>query len=82
MAHFFARIRGNRGDATRLGSQHSGMTADVNGWNNGVTVKARFDPNLGDVFTLYATGGSNGRTKRVKLGDVIAGDFHPHYDQD
>lgn len=66
MAQFRAVIRGQRGEASRLGSKSSGIVAHVDGWNAGVTVHAEVDMQGRDVFTVYRTAGSNGyRTRRV-----------------
>lgn len=57
MANFRSTIRGTRGEASRLGSKSSGMVANVNGWNAGVTVRAYHDAGV-DVFEIRQTGGS------------------------
>lgn len=33
MAHFYGRIQGNRGEATRCGSKNSGINATVESWS-------------------------------------------------
>jgi hypothetical protein len=59
MAQFRAVIKGQRGEASRLGGKNSGIQAVVNGWNIGVEVWATFDKDTGEnVFTIYKTGGS------------------------
>ena len=63
MAQFLASIRGQRGEVTRLGSKVSGVTARINGWNSGVTVRAAHVDGK-DVFHVYRTGGSNGAEVR------------------
>lgn len=61
MAHFRASIKGQRGEASRLGSKKTGIQATINGWNNGIRVVGEHDENTGeDRFTVYFTGGSNG----------------------
>lgn len=61
MAHFRATIQGNRGVASRLGSEGSGITAVINGWDSGIIVEGWYDKKLGiDVFCVTKTGGSNG----------------------
>ena len=59
MAQFRAIIQGNRNSVSRLGGKNSGIIADVNGWNLGVTVIGHLDQNGQDVFDIYRTGGSN-----------------------
>lgn len=61
MAQFRAIIRGQRGEASRLGSKKGGIIATVNGWNNGVTVVGTHDEKTGeDRFVVSVNGGSNG----------------------
>ena len=58
MAQFRAIIRGQRGEASRLGSKQSGIVAHVDGWHTGATV--RIDHVDGrDRISIYRTGGSN-----------------------
>lgn len=65
MARFRATIQGQRGEASRLGSKNSGITASINGWNLGIYVEAKVDPVTGeDVFYVWKTGGSNGGVSR------------------
>jgi hypothetical protein len=61
MAQFRAIIRGQRGEASRLGSKKSGIQATINGWHCGVRVSATHDEKTGeDRFIVSVTGGSNG----------------------
>ena len=41
MAQYRAIIKGNRGEASRLGSKSSGLEARVNGWDLGVYVEVQ-----------------------------------------
>ena len=67
MATFRATIKGNRGEASRLG--HSEINADVNGWNIGARVHAWREPTGRIVIKVVATGGSNGGS----FGDDLLG---------
>lgn len=58
MAQFRATIKGQRGQASRLGGKASGMVATVNGWHKGVRVEAIHE-NGEDFFRVYATTGSS-----------------------
>lgn len=78
MARFRATIRGQRGEASRLGGRASGIQATVNGWDVGVEVDGHGGPDL-DAFDLYATGGSNGRHGRTWIGRVRLVDGKPTF---
>jgi len=61
MAHFYAEIQGNRGEATRMGTKDSGMRAHIRGWNVGVKVYCTYNEETGeDEIEVYKTSGSNG----------------------
>ena len=69
MARFFSSIIGNRGEATRVGTPNSGITARVQGWHSGVRVAAYAEGDE-DVFVIEATSGSNGSTLGFDIGVV------------
>jgi len=71
MARFRGTIRGQRGDASRLGSINSGLVVTCNGWDVGVRVVAGVR-NGKDHFQIYATGGSNSGKRTEYLGEVTA----------
>lgn len=61
MAQFYASIRGNRGEGTRMGSKASGMQGHIRGWNIGIRVNLFHNEETGkDEVAVYKTGGSNG----------------------
>jgi hypothetical protein len=60
MAHFYASIQGNRGEATRMGSKDSGITGHIRGWNVGARVNIDHVDGV-DVVRVYRTTGSNAR---------------------
>lgn len=60
MARFIGYVQGNRGQESRLGTERSGIEVAANGWNVGVGVRGHVE-NGGDVFYVYATGGSSSR---------------------
>jgi hypothetical protein len=65
MAHFRGTIKGSRGLASRLGTTNSGLIVTANGWDAGVRVEGQ-SGSPGDVFYVYATGGShNGASPRL-----------------
>jgi hypothetical protein len=60
MAQYHAKIKGNRGEASRLGSKESGISALINGWNIGIGVDMFYDDDLEqDKIVVYKTYGSN-----------------------
>jgi len=68
MSHFYGRIQGNRGKATRCGSK-SGYVGSVNGWNEGIDIRANHnEERKEDSFQIWANGGSN----RIHGGLLIA----------
>jgi hypothetical protein len=79
MARFYASIQGNRGEATRMGTPNSGISAHVRGWNIGAHVQVD-DEDGEDVVFVRATGGSNHRSipditlefKRHETGVLLA----------
>lgn len=60
MARFYADIRGNRGEATRMGTEKSGLQGHIRGWNIGCSVRCIVDENGKDKLFVYKTGGSSG----------------------
>lgn len=65
MAHFLARIKGNRGDVTRTGSKRSGLSASINGWHLGCDVLIEYDERRKtDVVTVWKTHGSANRGRK------------------
>lgn len=58
MAQFRATIRGQRGEASRLGSKTSGLHVTVNGWTAGITVHCEHTA-TDDFFSVFLTSGSS-----------------------
>ena len=69
MAHFIGELQGSRGSVTRLGTPNSGIRTVAHGWSVGVNAQGRKEDD-GDVFTIYADAGSNGRTTGFYIGTV------------
>lgn len=66
MAHFYSRIQGNKGEATRCGSKASGIRAVATGWDIGGIVEVSYSEYIKtDVVKLYHTDGSNGKTRKL-----------------
>jgi hypothetical protein len=69
MAHFIGALQGSRGAVTRLGTPSSGINTVARGWSVGVNVQGYAQAD-GDVFTIYANAGSNGRAAGFYVGEV------------
>ena len=78
MARFLAAIEGKAGEATRLGSLSSGIRAQAQGWDLGVSVFGRAEGDS-DVFSVYMTGGSNGGAQPVYVGSCRLVDGLPEW---
>lgn len=68
MAHFYGSMQGSRGEATRMGTKNSGITAHIRGWDIGANVDVRTDSNGNDVVTVFLTHGSNNPRHAQCLG--------------
>lgn len=68
MARFYADIRGNRGEATRMGTKESGMSGHIRGWHIGGSVYMDVNEEGEDVVAIYLTSGSNGHKSSRLLG--------------
>jgi len=76
MAQFYGEIEGNRGKASRQGTEESGLWAHVRGWNIGVHVECRYDKqNDRDIIYVYQTTGSNGRRMNTLLATLTDKDI-------
>ena len=73
MARFYAGIQGNRSEATRMGTQVSGISGHIRGWDVGIYVEGEVGANE-DIFHIYLTSGSNG-SRRKHLGTFTAADL-------
>jgi len=71
MAHFRGAIKGNRGEASRLGTKKSGLTARLNGWDIGADVFLEYSEERGcDILAVYVTRGSSyNNSDRIVVGE-------------
>lgn len=68
MAHFYANIQGNRGEATRMGTKNSGIVGHIRGWDIGVKLRCYYSKEKDtDVVVITLTSGKNG----VRSGEVL-----------
>jgi hypothetical protein len=66
MSRFYANIQGNRGEATRQGTEKSGLYGHIRGWNVGISVQCFVDPYGKDAIRVSLTSGSGGgKTSRT-----------------
>jgi hypothetical protein len=73
MARYIGYVKGQKGEASHLGSEKSGIHAGVQGWNVGVQIDGNpADKDGQDTFCVYATGGTNGKTADKLLAVVRA----------
>jgi hypothetical protein len=68
MAHFYGNIQGNRGEATRMGTKGSGISAHIRGWDIGAKVSCYVDDEGRDCVCVTISGGSRGSRRDVCLG--------------
>jgi hypothetical protein len=68
MARFYASIRGNRGEATRQGSEKSGIEGHIRGWTIGASVNCYVDGMGEDVVRITITGGSRDPSSKKYVG--------------
>ena len=66
MAHYYSRIKGHSGEATRCGSKSSGITARADSYSVGARIEINWSDQLqSDVVTIYATTGSSSNGSRI-----------------
>lgn len=77
MARFYASIQGNRGRATRVGTEQSGITGHIRGWDSGVRVEGHYNKETNsDVFQVHITSGSGGRDAELLIATVAITEGH------
>ena len=75
MSRFYASIEGSRGEATRQGTEKSGMSGHVRGWNLGIRVCMHVDEDGQDVAIVTLTGGSSGSSSSRLIGTFTEEDL-------
>ncbi len=76
MAQFIAEIKGNRGRVTRVGHKTTGIVSHTRGWSSGIKVEGHYDEDLGDIFLVYATGGSSAQKRDILIGKLIGDSYN------
>lgn len=75
MAHFYGTIRGQRGEASRLGGKASGLTVYAASWQGAVRVTLWYDSatdtDMADVKLTTHTNGAG--TERVLYSGPVSG---------
>jgi len=75
MSHFYAEIQGNRGLASRQGTEQSGIWGHIRGWDVGITVVGFINAKGEDEFRVSLTHGSNGFSSSKLIGSFTKDDF-------
>ena len=73
MARFYARIKGNKGAVTRLGTEASGIYGLIQGWRIGVSSHVFVDDDGRDTVSVSLTSGSNGGASDVLIATFKEG---------
>jgi len=68
MSRFYASIQGNRGEATRQGTNASGIVGHIRGWNIGARIECFVDSEGKDAVKVTLTGGSRNPSPTKFLG--------------
>ena len=75
MSHFYANIRGHRGEATRAGAKSSGMYSNTAGWKGAISVRVWYDNEKDEDRYRIDLGpwfGSGGRNRVIATGPLDA----------
>lgn len=73
MAQFRGTLEGNRGQASRLGTKKSGISASADGWSIGFNIAANYDTTKEqDYVSAELTGGSGGYNSRLPRIHIVA----------
>lgn len=70
MSRFYASIQGNRGEATRQGTEESGIVGHIRGWDAGIRVHGYVNGEGEDEFDVWVTFGSNASGSSIYIGKV------------
>jgi hypothetical protein len=65
MARFYASIQGNRSEATRQGTETSGIVGHIRGWHIGARVECWVNEQGDDVVRVYRTKGSHNPAREL-----------------
>lgn len=80
MARFYGKVKGGRGEGTRLGSATSGLTTTAAGWKGAIKVELSVDAETGRdryLVTLTPWEGSGGQSTVLLTGELDANAPHP-----
>ena len=66
MAHFYGKLQGSKGEATRVGTKNSGLSTDALSWDIGGRVHLDFNSALNtDVVSFYLTRNNGSHSQKV-----------------
>lgn len=71
MAHFYGTLKGNRGEATRMGTEKSGLVTYAAGWQGAIRVEV-YTYNGKDMYhiCLVPWQGSGGLGHHIATGEL------------
>ena len=80
MSHFYSKIQGNRGEATRCGTKDSGVTATAASWDGAIRTDIWYDSeeDVNRYVVLMIPWRGVGVTRILKAG--IVGQCDPNKD--
>lgn len=74
MSRFYGTVNGSaQTEATRRGTEKSGLSTYCNTWTIGVQCTAYVNGEGSDAIAIYLTDGSGGRGINKSIGTVVAG---------
>ena len=76
MAQFRAECKGGGTSASRLGHKTTGISSHTRGWEAGIKVEGYHDEDLGDIFAVWQTSGTNNRGRSILLGKLVGNSFN------
>ncbi len=74
MSHFYGVLRGSRGEATRCGTESSGINVTAAGWRGAIHVEVWYSAAGKDMYRVYLNPwhGSGGKSQVLAEGELNA----------
>jgi len=77
MSHFYGKMQGARGEATRCGTKSSGITTYAAGWRGAIRVDVSQNEDGLDVFTVYLEPWQDSGGRQIVLADGLLDSSNP-----